>query len=262
MHGIQVQTRAEPLTNEWSVDERSTAIKVVGGIGDALILTRVALSAKANKAIYVRAHQVDLIKYLVGADVFVGKAADLNSTAVRGQYGGVFNCDPVFVAGHREIRNKDYYQLAGDFLGILSAPLKKFPEGEPKQKWVAIHAGASNPNRRIDVCVWLKLAAYYVQEGYKIKWLGTFGDFGYCNKDNECLWEESSCLVEQTKILQQCALYFGNDSGFAHIAGMLGVPGHVFFTNTVPEHVIGRYPTLTAVDCFKDIGQGPSRGLK
>jgi len=263
MHGIHVQTSAPTLRNAWSVDERSTAVKIVGGIGDALIISRVALSSGKDITLYVRKHQVELIKYLVGDDVFVGKAVDLNSAAVQGQYGGIFNCEPVFVAGHREIRNKDYHMLAGDFLQALSAPLTRFPEEEhTKQKWVAIHAGASNPNRRVDEEVWLELASHYIQEGYKIKWLGTFGDFGYCNKDSHCLWEDTSCLVKQTKTLRQCELYFGNDSGFAHIAGILGIEGHVIFTNTVPEHVIGRYPTLRAVDCYKDIGQVPSRGLK
>ena len=263
MHGIQVQTSSEPLRNTWSPDERSTAVKIVGGIGDALIIARVAAASGKPIALYVRKHQVSLIKYLVGEGVFVGKAIDLNSTAVQGQYGGLFDCQSVFVAGHREIRNKDYYCLTGDFLKTAAGALKRFPEEEhTKQKWVAIHAGASNPNRRIDEEVWLELASHYIQEGYKIKWLGTFGDFGYCNQDSDCLWSESSCLVKQTNILRQCELYFGNDSGFAHIAGILGIKGHVIFTNTVPEHVISRYPTLQAVECFKDIGQIPSRGLK
>jgi hypothetical protein len=73
--------------------------------------------------------------------------------------------------------------------------------------------------------------------------------------------DETEDLVLQAEVLGNCDYFIGNDSGFAHIAGVLNVPGLVLFFSTAAEDVIHAYPRLKGVDVYERSNVKPSRSL-
>jgi len=108
--------------------------------------------------------------------------------------------------------------------------------------------------------VWEAVANAVIADGYHVYWMGTFGDFGIKSKDMSIAWDTSNELVDQMELVRGCTKFYGNDSGFAHVAGILGVRGDVFFINTHPDQVISRYPNLNGHHIFGP-GETPSRSL-
>lgn len=262
--GLQVfddtKTNCNPLNEQWSRDERPTAVKIVGGIGDALIVAQVVAAIEKDVHLYVKSNQINLIRTLV-KNTF--DATKLNRPDVQRQYGGIFR-SPALFANSREITSTEYYQKVAEYLEAdVPEQLKPFELADTKKfyhDYVCIHAGSSNPNRRIDEKAWQAVANSL---GVTIYWMGTYGDFGIHAPN--CLsfvsWKVDSSLTYQVQLLKHAKRFIGNDSGFCHVAGIWGIPGDVFFTNTHPDQVIKQYSTLRGHTIFKD-GEIPSRSLK
>ena len=96
---------------------------------------------------------------------------------------------------------------------------------------------------------------------FSVLWLGTKEEFGFTDKYIFKLSDYYEELTIQTIVLAKCAYFVGNDSGFAHIAGLLDIPGTVLFSATHPKDVIARYPLLTGVHAFDELGIEPTRSL-
>ena len=245
MRGISIvdaSARTTPKVEGWSIDERPTAIRMTGGVGDALMVAQVAKSAGKPVHMYVQANQVELIRKLC-PDTFSSQT--LNRPDVRIKYGGIFDCPRLFASSY-EIRNNEYYDTIEKYLGVARTRIQPLTDvstgGKP---YAVIHAGSSNPNRRIPKESWEAVALALVAQGLNVKWLGTVGDFGItCSPSSTCAWQFYPELEHQVEIVANASWFFGNDSGFCHLAGMHDVRGHVFFTNTNPDHVLSRYPKL------------------
>jgi hypothetical protein len=93
-----------------------------------------------------------------------------------------------------------------------------------------------------------------------VLWLGTKDEFGFNDEGLAKASDVDEDLVIQTQMLAGATYFVGCDSGFAHLAGLLGIEGLVLFGNSAPEHVIAQYPSLQGVSCFA--AGGPSRSLK
>tara|TARA_R110002020_G_scaffold34660_3_gene105264 strand:+ start:9513 stop:10649 length:1137 start_codon:yes stop_codon:yes gene_type:complete len=257
--------RAEALVEKWSNDSRPTAVRIVGGIGDALIVAQVLAHSKKHAHLYVRDNQMSLMHKVKGIDT-VKPATSLNRAQVRRSYGGVLNC-PMLFATARQITSKEYYKCTADYLqvNLPAKPVQSFESADNVYpsvgKYVCIHAGSSNPNRKLPEATWEEIAASVTAEGNFVWWLGTMGDFGMSGKRMACAWDTSNCLVDQMELVRKCSKFYGNDSGFAHIAGILGVRGDVFFVNTHPDQVVARYPNLCGHHAYLE-GEVPSRSLK
>lgn len=206
------------------------------------MVAQVAKSAGKPVHMYVQANQVELIRKLC-PDTFSSQT--LNRPDVRIRYGGIFDCPRLFASSY-EIRNNAYYDTVEKYLGVAETKIQPLTRvntgGKP---YAIIHAGSSNPNRRIPKESWEAVALALVAQGLNVKWLGTVGDFGItCPPYSTCVWQFYPELEHQVEVVANASWFFGNDSGFCHIAGMHNVRGHVLFTNTNPDHVLSRYPKL------------------
>ena len=254
----------ETRVEKWSTDSRPTAVRITGGVGDALIVAQVLAQSNKDAHIFVRDGQVPLIKSIEGV-LSVYRSAELNHAGMRRKYGGIFDCPRLF-ASAKQITDEEYYGRVAKYLSI-NLPrrgLSNFKVAENKYprvgKYVCIHAGSSNPNRRLSKTCWKAVAAAWIDQGFHVYWMGTFGDFGLIGKGMSVAWDVSNELVDQMELLRNSKHFYGNDSGFAHIAGILGIKSDVFFTNTHPDQVIARYPNTTGHHAFLP-GEVPSRSL-
>ena len=162
--------------------------------------------------------------------------------------------------------DRDYYDAISECSGIKSSPARfKFrhtPELCDGRQVVAIHPWASNPNRRWLDHKWESLVAQLVRRNFHVVWLGTCDEFGYSDSHVTKLSDSSSDLLWQSYQLANSHFFIGCDSGFAHVAGMLGVSGSVVFTATEAKNVISRYSSLVGVEIFDKLGVSPTRSLK
>lgn len=232
-------------------------LKLVGGLGDCIVA--LASAAKTLKDKYVclvtlavRDYQVDFFNHFEGVD-FVISAKKLNSSQERGKYDVLIDLDNVFVSG-REFKDAEYYKLVEERLGFnLELAKIKLPQ-LCKNKTIALHSGASNPNRAWPAEKWEDLGEELLARGFDLYWLGTREEpyiNGHLEVDQSILATsrkiENKDFYFQTTLLAECSYFIGNDSGFCHVAGILDVPGSVIFSATKPEHVISRYKNLRAI---------------
>jgi hypothetical protein len=242
------------------------ALKFVGGVGDITMAIGGTASALDGRSCFVDAfvlpHQVKYAAILSG----IRKAypvASWNEPETRFQYDVVIDFAGV-LNNARSLKAKDYYELISERVGTLVKPgsYLGFTFKPQPVACVALHPGASNPNRRWPYSNWDKLAYMLASRELEVLWLGTRDDYGF--NDEKCgIWKLSDYyedLVTQTKKLATFRYFIGNDSGFAHIAGLLGVPGVVLFSSTHPDDVIARYDSLRGVHRFDLVGE-PTRSL-
>lgn len=269
MDGFRHITKAsEPLVelpDDWSC--KRICLRFTGGIGDVLMAiggtAKMLKSRECHVTAAVMPHIRGLAKQLIGVDDTIETTA-LNSPETRFSFDIVIEFKRVL--NHmRSLRAEDYYKLISERVGRTVEPgqlrIEYAPEFHENAQVIALHPGASNPNRRWSEERWEELATKLVARGLFVIWLGPKDEFGFTNERMFKASDKSDCLVDQSKLLASSHFFIGNDSGFCHVAGLLGVPGCVIFSATHPDTVIKHYPLLTGVHAFDKLGIEPTRSL-
>lgn len=224
-------------------DSSRAYFRISGGLGDVLICSGIVSAAPGHKTVAVPKNYVELISKVKGINqvVPVNKGLD-------GDYDLMANFDGIF-ASHSHLMDMEYYEIAAMKVN-LKPHVAEFDfwyfDDTPKFDFV-LHPASSNPNRMWPIGYWQDLAYSLTSAGFTVGWLGTKYDFGQTKGRMEKLSSINETLLWQAKVISQSKYFIGNDSGFAHIAGILGKRGYVIFSNTRPENVIARYPSLTAI---------------
>ena len=237
--------------------------RVSGGMGDTLICCGVVSNLPCRKTVFIRPHLIPLIKHMKWIDEVapINVTNNMNFRSLATKYTSAHNFDDCF-ANFQYLTNKDYYSAAAEKVG--AEPLIgqfDFPCNRKTYDW-AIHTSASNPNRQWTKKNWFDLASSIESTGQTVCFLGTKSEWGFSNESGTIkkLSDLTDDLVAQSKTLSGCRHFIGNDSGFCHIAGILGIDGYVLFFNTHPDQVISRYPSLEGIHQFDSIGE-PTRSL-
>jgi hypothetical protein len=226
------------------------ALQMIGGIGDSIIV------AGASNVCPVT---------LVVRDAFVPVLNELrNVTAVspsqfkgtEHEYDSVCNLLGTFTVV-RTLRDENYYGLVAQRLGIDVKPPKAKFQTNPQPKTAFLHASASDKNRNWVDNYWATVAVSLNEAGYDVKWLGVAHDFGFSDGRIKKLSDYSSDLLWQFRELATGSLFIGVDSGFLHLAGVLGVKGCGLFFNSRARNVILHYASLQGIEEFR--GDQPSR---
>tara|TARA_R100001510_G_scaffold15082_1_gene12440 strand:+ start:20145 stop:21368 length:1224 start_codon:yes stop_codon:yes gene_type:complete len=269
MDGFEnINDRQEPM---YSLPSNWEGMKICllcdTGLGDVIIVSaglKTLKSVNCEVTIAVKPHQISLVKELEGVDhVIACRDADL----YRKNFDVLLDFEGV-VATQAHIREGSYYSLVekwfgfpiglGNFANIYRNPIPRY-EGRSA---IYLHPGASNPNRRWKDSSWKELAYEIRDRKLHVFWLGTKDEFGFNDTGITKLSDENEDFVWQVKHLAEHGSFLiGNDSGFAHIAGILNIPGCILFFATHEKDVIGRYPDLKGVDCFDKLGVSPTRSL-
>tara|TARA_R110002020_G_scaffold123580_12_gene280277 strand:- start:3671 stop:4867 length:1197 start_codon:yes stop_codon:yes gene_type:complete len=255
------------LPEDWT--GQRICLKWTGGIGDVLMaIGGCAAALKKKNCVVVAAvmpHQVELASCLVDVDEVIA-GTKLNTLQSRNSFDIIIDFS-FTITNSREIKRGCYYSLIGEHIKLQIAPgnfnFSRHPnplyENEPT---IFLHPGASNPNRRWQDKKWRGVAYELRDMGYRVVWIGTKCEFGFNSECITKLSDVSDDLLWQVKQIANCAAYFvGCDSAFAHVCGMLGIPGTVLFFSTSADDVIGRYKTLRGVDAFARLNVSPSRSL-
>lgn len=249
------------LPQDWT--GQKILLKMTGGVGDSLMaIGGVARSLKQRECTVtacVMPNQVQLIAQLEGVDSVI-QAVQSNYPATRNSFdvyldfAGTFNTI-------RELRRGGYYTLLSKKVGLEVLPGKFRFLPDPVGEHVAIHPGSSNPNRRWSEEKWTELAYQLRDRGFAVTFFGTSDEFGFHDEGIFKASDFTEDLLEQSKGLAGCSSFVGCDSGFSHVAGMLGVPGVVLFFTTYPEDVIDKYTTLKGVSAYEKLGIVPTRSF-
>lgn len=219
--------------------------RISGGMGDVLICSGVASNLRCIVDLAVPPHLVGLVKKIAG----IRNVFPLPHYP-HGKYDVVSNFDGIFATFDRLV-DADYYKVAAN---KINAPigLAKIRLEKTKRKSFdfVIHPSSSNPNRAWAKEKWFDLAISLAEADYSVAFLGTKKEPGFTKGNIFKLSDVSNDLIWQTRILNNAGHFVGNDSGFAHLAGLLNVQGNVLFFNTKPENVISHYPTLNPICGF------------
>lgn len=240
-----------------------------GGVGDVLMGVGGAVSGihpSCHISAGVLPWQIPLVSEIVGIDEVVEHQKSLSQSYAH-DFDAVIDMHLVN-AIEREtaiLPSRDYYEIISETLGVKASPAKFTFDHKPcrvfGRKVVTIHPNASTPNRRWIDSRWEELASRLVGSGYFVQWLGTADEYGFNAKNVTKLSDLDKDLLWQSKMLAKSHYFIGCDSGFAHIAGMLGITGAVIFTATRARDVIPQYLSLSAVEVFDRLGVEPSRRL-
>ena len=271
MQGMEVIPHKEvAYTLPENVDGMGICLKLTGGVGDGIV----ALGSSAKYlndtdndfspsiTLAVFDHHRELMSHFKGVDNVI-QSKDLNNPKIRNSFDVIISFDGTF-NNSRELLRKDYYTLVSERLGRdVSLASFDFEKETSLNRVVALHPGASNPNRRWNKTKWKELAYELASRDYTVIWLGTSDEYGFTDISNKIYKASdiSNRLYYQAVLLSSCTLFVGNDSGFCHIAGILGIPGGVIFGATHPNDVIARYPTLVGIHTFEDY-ESPTRTLR
>lgn len=264
-YALEKEEPSSVLPEELPAKGAMVCLKVTGGIGDAIIAIG-SVAPELQKRGWsvdaaVKDHQVDLIGSLEGVSACF-RSPELNKGSERSKYSVIVDFKGTFNR-RRELKGEDYYRLVEEKVGFEVSPGTLKVDSYPKElthRRVGLHPGASNPNRRWGAERWEELAYSLRDRGWTVHWLGTSDEIGFSDKNIFKLSDISDDLMQQARHLSLMGYFIGNDSGFAHIAGILGIPGLVIFGNTHPDHVICRYPELKGVHRF-DSDRQPTRSL-
>jgi len=246
--------------NHYFEGATSVCAKCFGGVGDVLISIGSTAAKYGNITAAVKPSQYELIKHIEGVNEVIS-VTELNSPEVRSKYDVLINFDFTFNT-LKTLKGEDYYTLVARKLGEDTVtPGKLLAQKCQTELIAAIHPSASNPNRLWKDSRWDQVAYHLASCGLDVVWLGTKDEYGFNDYTNGiyCLSDTTEDLLGQVQFLAKCSYFLGVDSGFAHVAGLLGVPGKVLFFNTEARHVIARYSTLFGIDAYK--GEVPTRSL-
>ena len=280
--GLVVGSIKEPdkhLPKDWS--GKSICVKCCGGVGDAVIAHSVITSLKSKDcyvAAAVRDQYVDFFQKFVASDETIA-GSQTNDLKVRERFDIMLDASYTLTTreGHSregKLEETNYYRAMHDKLGInekVRLPqvefdrrqLAKLRESMPENRpIVALHAGASNPIRRWLNDYWTRLAYMLRDAGCQVIFMGAGDDFSFDDKGILSAEGISHGLHDQMAMLHMCDYFIGNDSCFAHFAGILSKPGIVLFFASTPEAVISEYPLLKEYHMFDELNVVPSRQLK
>ncbi len=212
----------------------------------------------------VRDVYIELMTNVEGVDEVISLTV-LNTIGIRNSFDVIIDFN-FCIHNSRQLVSKEYYSAITDHVGFPVFPgkfkFKKQPDAADTFN-VFLHPGATNPNRQWDDTSWEEVAFDIRDRGNRVWWLGTSDEFGFSADGVSKVSDVSENLVFQIKELANKAnLFIGCDSGFAHVAGMLGFSGHVLFFNTLPADVIGSYPTLVGIDVYDKLNVQPLRELR
>ena len=267
----------EPLT-ELPPDftGKTVCLKMVGGVGDAIVCTSVAaaLKARCDCRVWIACmpHQIKLLRAFDSVDDAIPARA-LNDAREREKVDVLIDMAFAF-SNTRELVDADYHQSAYAHAGLSGervrlanlildkSRLRRLSRSLPAAPIVAIHSGASNPARRWPEDKWAALAHRIRERGASILWLGTHEDFGFTDVGVTQAANVSLDLLDQAALLFGCSYFIGNDSGFAHLAGVMQMPGKVIFSLSKPDSVIPHYGTLEPTEVYTQLGLTPSRSLR
>jgi Glycosyltransferase family 9 (heptosyltransferase) len=227
--------------------ETKCYFRVTGGLGDILICAGVANSIPAEITLGVPKYVIPLLE---SAGV---RCVDHKSFSDYSDFDIIGNFDGCFATNHN-LLDIDYYEAAALKINYKVGTLKfNLSEIQSNYDYV-IHPSSSNPNRNWGAKNWIDLAWSLALKGNSVAFLGTEKETGFTDERMGILKlsDISSDLLWQAKVLRSSLHFIGNDSGFAHLAGLLGVNGRVLFFNTHPKNVISHYPTLSAVCGFSE----------
>jgi hypothetical protein len=271
MEGFEVvKVERDPLKRITSDFSGSVLLRFDGGVGDVLMGIGGVVSGLTGDCTVsagVNSWQIPLVSQIDGIDTVMTLAKSKELKVVH-KFDAVLDLHLLTTKEVMQdlLPDRDYYDAISECSGVESSPAKFLfshaPELRDGRQVVAIHPWASNPNRRWLDHKWESLVTQLVWRDFHVVWLGTCDEFGYNASHVTKLSDSSSDLLWQSWQLAQSHFFIGCDSGFAHIAGMLGVAGSVIFTATEAKNVISRYPSLIGVDVFDKLGVSPSRSLK
>ena len=266
MEGFKtVSADREPLKR---VDENfvgDVLLRFYGGVGDVLMGFGGAVSG-LNKSCRITAGcnpwQMSLVSQIGGIHKVV-PWKDSKSPAFEAGFDAVL--DLALLVETTKLPDEDYYSIFRRSVGVTASPasftFNHNPSLRSGREVVAIHPSASAPNRRWLSDRWDELVARLVGSGYAVIWLGTADEYGFNAEHVSKLSDLDSDLLWQSEQLACSHFFIGTDSGFAHVAGMLGVPGAVIFTATRSRNVISQYRSLSGVEVFYKLGVEPTRSL-
>lgn len=226
-----------------------------GGVGDCLMIANLAATC-CDFTIAVEDYQIPLISKIKGCKVISIKATQNHKIVT--EYDEVINFAYFLSSGHC-LRTGDYYSLVEDRLGLESPVLAGFNIPRTPQGGIYVHLQASNPNRDWLRDQWTE-TLMEISKTDTVYLLGRRAEFKVKGDNIVDLSLESDNLLWQAERLATANYFIGVDSGFCHIAGILGIPGKVLFFNTKAEDVIARYQSLEGIDSFG--GMEPSRSTR
>ena len=212
----------------------------------------------------VRDIYIELMTNVEGSDEVIS-LTKLNNINIRNSFDVIIDFN-FSINNSRQLVSEEYYSAITKHVGFPVFPGKfKFKRQSDATNIfnVFLHPGATNPNRRWDDSKWEELAFRIRDRGNCVYWLGTSDEFGFSAKNIFKVSDISDNLMFQIKeFADKANLFIGCDSGFAHVAGMLEIPGHVLFFNTLPADVIGSYTTLTGIDVYDKLNVQPLREMR
>lgn len=266
----EVREPLRSLPRDWST--MSVCIEFCGGIGDTVVAASVVPALKEKDCFVTLAvsdHVVPLAECFVEIDSVISAKA-LNTPNVYEKFDVVVDMTNAITVGNREMRAGEFHELMYRFLelgsdirlGTLSFPektIRKVLDRMPRGPRVALHTGATNPLRWWQKDRWGKLARHLQKSGASVIFLGQ-NDFALSD-EGLYDWTHESLLV-QAIALSLCDFFVGNDSGFLHIAGNLGVPGVGIFGPTNPDDIAKLYPSIQTVTAHGACDRQPCRTLR
>jgi len=272
--GFAVVTR-EPLRHlpaDWT--GMNILLKVPGGVGDGIIAMGLVNTLKMKQCAVTVAcpdAQLEFLKHFANVEGTI-PVTSIHEAKVYSQFDLILDTGHTLTAGGKLV-DKDYYVAVHQGIGFNGTEIRlgklhlsedkltKFRTLLPDRPLVAIHTGASNPARRWSQENFRNLAYKIVENGGSVLFLGS-GDFEFEDDRIVCASKISRSIYDQAHMLYLCDAYIGNDSAFAHMAGIMGVPGTVLFSLSTPEQVIARYRSLRGLSAATRLNIVPSRTLK
>ena len=272
--GFAVVNR-EPLRHlpvDWT--GMNILLKVPGGIGDGIIAMSLINTLKTKQCAVTIAcpdTQVEFLKHFDKVDGTIS-VTTIHEAKIYSQFDLILDTGHTLTVGGKLV-DRDYYVAIHQGVGfngfdvklgklhLSEDKLSKFRLLLPDRPLIALHTGASNPARRWSQENFRNLAYKIVESGGSVLFLGA-GDFEFEDDRIVCASKISRSIYDQAHMLYLCDAYIGNDSAFAHMAGIMGVPGTVLFSLSKPEQVIARYRSLRGLSAAFKLNVTPSRSLR
>lgn len=264
-------------------DNCAIAINMGSGLGDSLIISSVAQELKKRPCYVVGITKVkergEFFKSQGFIDDYILKQdfIEIDFDICLEPLLGLLTRED---EGHFTLVDEDYYSLAWSNVGIsgrishatlkldtniAANTLRELPSIRPL---IAIHAAATNPDRRWSEDNWKKLSRILVDKGFGIVWLGSHPkwkvDIGFDELPHQrrlASLGSGGDIGEQLKILNMCNYFIGTDSAWLHFAGCLNLPSTAIFCATHPKNVIARYGNIQSLYSFGEKALGVSSGL-
>jgi hypothetical protein len=237
------------IDSQYQPHHRNICVKMLGGLGDCIMAASIAnnLLEGCRTTLACRPHLVNAMNALGLVQSIA--LTDLNSVTTQQKYDAIIDVSRALMAPEKRLTAEDYYSKIGETAGVV---INEIPclnkKREEAPKIVYLHPGASNPNRRWPSSHWRVLAKTLASVGFDVLWLGARDEFGYNGRYVHKLSDNYPELAQQISFMQNSPGYFiGNDSGFLHVAGVLGLDGLGIFGNTSPDNVISRYKNLIGI---------------